>query len=104
MLHLVDYGWELGEGPYVEPPEWVEQVEPPNGESPVEPYEPYTTPYSLLIVSAAVIVLIFVVFKIIGVKDRIRQQKIEEYRAKLEEWEKEGYDVSGLKEVLEGKK
>jgi len=31
-------------------------------------------------------------------------QKIKEYRAKMEEWEKEGYDVSELKEVLEGKK
>ncbi len=49
-------------------------------------------------------VLIFVVFKSIGVKDRIRQQKIEEDRAKMEEWEKEGYDISTLKEVLEGKK
>jgi diacylglycerol kinase family enzyme len=27
-----------------------------------------------------------------------------EYRAKMEEWEKEGYDVSELKDVLEGKK
>lgn len=87
MAHLGDYNWEWGEPPYE------------------EPYEPsYTILYSILIVSAAVIVLIFIVFKSIGVKDRIRQQKIEEYRAKMEEWEKERYDVSELKEVLEGKK
>jgi tetratricopeptide (TPR) repeat protein len=28
-------------------------------------------------------------------------QKIDEYKEKMEEWEKEGYDVSELKEVLE---
>ena len=91
MLHLVDYNWEWVEPPYEEPQE--ERVEPP-----------YAILYSILIVSAAVMVLIFVVFKSIGVKDRIRQQKIEEDRAKMEEWEKEGYDISTLKEVLEGKK
>ncbi len=90
-VHLVEYNWEWGEEPYVKP------VEPT---PPVEPYEPYT----ILIVSAAVIVLIFVVFKSINLKDRIRQQKIEEYRAKMEEWEKEGYNVSELKQVLEVKK
>ena len=88
MVHLVDYNWEWGEQPY----------EQPHDE------QPYTILYSILIVSAAVIVLIFVVFYSIGVKDRIRQQKIEEYRAKMEEWEKDGYDVSALKEVIEEKK
>ncbi len=34
----------------------------------------------------------------------VNAQKIEEYRAKMEEWEKDGYDVSALKEVLEEKK
>jgi hypothetical protein len=96
MLHLVDYNWEWVEPPYEEPQE--ERVEPPYEEP------PYAILYSILIVSAAVIVLIFVVFKSINLKDRIRQQKIEEYRAKMEEWEKEGYNVSELKEVLEGKK
>ena len=94
MVHLVDYNREWVEPPYEELQEWVEPVEPPNGEP------PYAILYSLLIVSAAVIVLIFVVFKINDLKDRTRQQKIEEYRAKMEEWEKEGYDVSELKEVL----
>lgn len=93
MVHLVDYNWEWGEQPY----------EQPHDEQPYEE-QPYTILYSILIVSAAVIVLIFVVFKSIGLKDRIRQQKIEEYRAKMEEWEKDGYDVSALKEVIEEKK
>ena len=60
--------------------------------------------YPILIVSAVTIVLVFVIFTSIRLKHRIGTQKIEEYKAKMHGWEKEGYDVSELKEVLEGKK
>ena len=81
MVHLVNYDWG-----------WKEP----------QPEEEIL--YWILIISAVMIVLIFIIVLSIRLKHRVGRQKIEEYKAKMEEWEKEGYDVSELKEVLKGKK
>jgi len=83
MVHLINYNWECGEQ---------------------QPYEDSEILYQLFIISAVTIVLIFIIVLSIRLKHRVGRQKIEEYKAKMEEWEKEGYDVSELKEVLKGKK
>ena len=63
-----------------------------------------TTPNSLPIIIAVTIVLVFGIFISIRLKNRIHRQKIEKYHAKMREWEKEGYDVSEVKEVLRNEK
>jgi len=60
--------------------------------------------YSIFIISAVMIVLIFSIFISIRLKHRMGRKKIERYKTKMHEWEKEGYDVSELKEVLEDEK
>ncbi len=90
MVHLVDYGWW-----------WPDD---------------YSVDLIIFLICCLAIglTLFFIIYrkrkrpsggqkqKLIG--PDVNAQKIEEYRAKMEEWEKEGYDVSALKEVLEGKK
>ena len=86
MVHLVNYDWG----------------EPYPSERPLEEPEPAEEiPYGILIISAVTIVLISVIFISIRLKTRVGRQKIEGYKAKMHEWEKEGYDVSELKKVLE---
>ena len=63
----------------------------------------------IFFVCTVAIVLIFIIYRRkkapSGKTTLTKLPKSEnEYRAKMEEWEKEGYDVSELKEVLEGKK
>ena len=88
MVRLTNYDWG----------------EPYPSERPLEEPEPAEEiPYGILIISAVTIVLIFVIFISIRLKTRVGRQKIEEYKAKMYELEKEGYDVSELKRVLEGK-
>ena len=67
---------------------------------PREEPAPSLDPLYLFIISAGTIVLIFIIFVKNRVKDRTRRQKIEEYRTKRDELEKDGYDVSDLNEVL----
>ena len=78
MVHLINYNWECG-----------------------EPQSADGILYRILIISAVMIVLIFIIFISIRLKTRVGRQKIEGYKAKMHEWEKEGYDVSELKKVLE---
>ena len=63
-----------------------------------------TTPNSLPTIIAVTIVLVFGIFISIRLKNRIHHQKIEKYHAKMREWEKEGYNVSEVKEVLRNEK
>ena len=86
MVELTEYDW------------WQREETVPETETVPEPE---TEPsYLIFIISAGMIVLIFIIFVNNRSNDRTRQQKIEEYRAKMHKLEKEGYDVSDLKEVL----
>lgn len=93
MVELTDYYWEWREEPEPEPTPWDEPTSTPT------PWE-VTILYQILILSAITIVLIFGIFIGIHLKKRRDRQKIEGYKEKMHEWEKEGYDVSELKEVL----
>ncbi len=79
MVELTEYDW------------WPRKETPP---------DPPDSLYLIFIISAGTIVLIFIIFARNRLNDRTRQQKIEEYRAKMHKLEKEGYDVSDLKGVL----
>lgn len=99
MVELTDYDWWLREEPVSTPeeeptPAAVETIPTPR-KSEIE---------EILILSSVTIVLGFGIFITISLKKRIDRQKIEEYRAKMREWEKDGYDVSKLKEVLRDEK
>ena len=68
---------------------------------PIEETVPVPEPsYLIFIISAGTILLIFIIFARNRLNDRIHRQKIEEYRTKRDELEKQGYDVSDLNEVL----
>lgn len=103
MVHLVDYGWE-----WREPEPEIPTPTPPHYDD--EPDFLLLYLITFLICSLAIgLPLIFINYR--NRKDGQKQQKppefdeytekIEKYHAKMEEWEKEGYDVSELKEVLE---
>jgi hypothetical protein len=72
-------------------------------------YDMKTTDYVAIIVTV-VIALGVIIGIISSIRSQIseyrsqRHQKIKEYRAKMHEWEKEGYDISELKRVLEEEK
>jgi len=134
MVHLTEYDWwgepepeSVYDWPEWEAESWVER-EPeiptpkPEPEAPLTP-EPTEEPdfsllYLIIVLVCCIAIglpLIFIIYrngkrpsggqnqqKLVGPEDNA--QKIEEYRAKMEEWEKGGYDVSELKEVLEEKK
>ena len=85
MVELTDYDWE-----------WREEPEPEPEPTPWE----VTILYQILILSAIAIVVISGIFIGIYLKKRRDRQKIEGYKEEMHEWEKEGYDVSELKEVL----
>ena len=89
MVELTDYDWE-----------WREEPEPEPEPTPWE----VTILYQILILSAIAIVVISGIFIGIYLKKRKDRQKIEGYKEEMHEWEKEGYDVSELKEVLGDKK
>ena len=96
MVRLTDidywYNADAETIPEEEWPEWPEEEW--NDESP--------NPIPSII--AVMIMFIFVIFISIRLKNRRHRKKIEEYKAKMHKLEKEGYDVSELKGVLEGKK
>ncbi|MEA3282767.1 MAG: hypothetical protein U9Q68_09505 [Euryarchaeota archaeon] len=76
MVELTDYYWELRPDPSV------------------------TISHIILILSSVTIVLISTIFIRNRLKNRRDLQKTEGYKEKMHEWEKEGYDISELKEVL----
>ena len=98
MVRLTDIdNWYNADAETIPEEEWPEG-EWPEGEWNDESPNPIP---SIIVV---MIMFIFVIFISIRLKTRVGRQKIEGYKAKMHKLEKEGYDVSELKRVLEGKK
>jgi len=93
MVRLTDIDyWYNADAETIPEEEWPEW---PEGEWNDESPNPIPS------IIAVMIMFIFVIFISIRLKNRRYRKKIEEYKAKMHKWEKEGYDVSELKEVLE---
>jgi len=109
MVHLADYNWERATPAPTPTAPWPAPTPTPG------PDFSFFLIIFLVFSLAIGLPLIYIIYRIgkppsggpkqqKPPKPEDYAQKIEEYRAKMEEWEKEGYDVSELKEVLEGKK
>ena len=95
MVELTDYDWEWNTD-Y----DWEWKEEPVLEATAVPTQSEPTLSDPILILSAITVVLISGIFIGIYLKKRRDRQKIEGYKKKMHDWEKAGYEVSELKEVL----